>query len=55
MAKSKHYYIRKTHRWMGVLLGIQLFLLRRVYNLKEVLRIVSRGTRGRCGVTQLGC
>ena len=23
MAKSKHYYIRKTHRWLGVLLGIQ--------------------------------
>lgn len=26
MAKSKHYYIRKTHRWMGVLLGIQFLL-----------------------------
>lgn len=23
MAKSKHYYIRKTHRWLGVILGIQ--------------------------------
>lgn len=26
MAKSKHYYIRKTHRWLGVLLGIQFLL-----------------------------
>jgi uncharacterized iron-regulated membrane protein len=26
MAKSKHYYIRKTHRWLGVLLGIQFML-----------------------------
>lgn len=24
MAKSKHYYIRKTHRYLGVILGIQL-------------------------------
>ncbi len=23
MARSNHYYIRKTHRWLGVLLGIQ--------------------------------
>lgn len=23
MARSKHYYIRKTHRWLGVILGIQ--------------------------------
>ncbi len=23
MAKSKHYYIRKTHRWLGVILGVQ--------------------------------
>jgi hypothetical protein len=23
MAKSKHYYIRKTHRYLGVILGIQ--------------------------------
>jgi hypothetical protein len=23
MAKSKHYYIRKIHRWLGVILGIQ--------------------------------
>lgn len=23
MAKSKHYWIRKSHRWLGVLLGIQ--------------------------------
>ncbi len=26
MAKSKHYYIRKTHRWLGLLLGIQFLL-----------------------------
>lgn len=26
MAKSKHYYIRKTHRYLGVLLGIQFLL-----------------------------
>lgn len=26
MAKSKHYYIRKTHRWLGVLLGIQFLM-----------------------------
>lgn len=26
MAKSKHYYIRKTHRWLGVILGIQFLL-----------------------------
>ena len=26
MAKSKHYYIRKTHRWLGVLLGIQFMM-----------------------------
>ena len=26
MAKSKHFYIRKTHRWLGVLLGIQFLL-----------------------------
>lgn len=26
MAKSKHYYIRKSHRWLGVLLGIQFLL-----------------------------
>ncbi len=23
MARSKHYYIRKTHRYLGVILGIQ--------------------------------
>jgi len=23
MAKSKHYYVRKTHRWLAVILGIQ--------------------------------
>jgi len=23
MAKSKHYYIRKSHRWLGLILGIQ--------------------------------
>ena len=23
MAKSRHYYIRKTHRYLGVILGIQ--------------------------------
>jgi hypothetical protein len=23
MAKNKHYYIRKTHRWLGIILGIQ--------------------------------
>ena len=26
MAKSKNYYIRKTHRWLGVILGIQFLL-----------------------------
>lgn len=26
MAKSKHYYIRRTHRYLGVLLGIQFLL-----------------------------
>jgi uncharacterized iron-regulated membrane protein len=26
MAKSNHYYIRKAHRYLGVLLGIQFFL-----------------------------
>lgn len=26
MAKSKHFYIRKTHRWLGVILGIQFML-----------------------------
>ena len=26
MAKSKHYYIRKTHRWLGLLLGIQFLM-----------------------------
>ncbi len=26
MAKSKHYYIRRTHRWLGVILGIQFLL-----------------------------
>ncbi len=26
MAKSKHYYIRKIHRWLGVILGIQFML-----------------------------
>ncbi|MBN8674332.1 MAG: hypothetical protein J0L56_09365 [Chitinophagales bacterium] len=26
MAKSKHYYIRKTHRWLGVILGIQFMM-----------------------------
>lgn len=26
MAKSKHYYIRKTHRWLSVILGIQFML-----------------------------
>lgn len=26
MAKSKHYYIRKIHRWLGVILGIQFLL-----------------------------
>lgn len=26
MAKSKHYYIRKTHRWLGIILGIQFLL-----------------------------
>ena len=26
MAKSKHYYIRKTHRYLGVILGIQFFM-----------------------------
>jgi uncharacterized membrane protein YkoI len=26
MAKSKHYYIRKSHRWLGVLLGVQFIL-----------------------------
>ncbi len=26
MAKTKHYYIRKSHRWLGVFLGIQFVL-----------------------------
>lgn len=26
MAKNKHYYIRKTHRWLGVILGLQFML-----------------------------
>ena len=26
MARSNHYYIRKTHRWLGVILGIQFML-----------------------------
>ena len=26
MAKSKHYYIRKTHRYLGVILGVQFLL-----------------------------
>ena len=26
MAKSKQYYIRKTHRWLGLLLGIQFIM-----------------------------
>lgn len=26
MAKSKHYYIRKSHRWLGVILGIQFLM-----------------------------
>jgi len=26
MAKSKHYYIRKSHRWLGLLLGIQFLM-----------------------------
>lgn len=26
MAKSRHYYIRRTHRYMGVILGIQFLL-----------------------------
>lgn len=26
MAKSKHYYIRKTHRYLGVILGIQFLM-----------------------------
>lgn len=26
MSKSNHYYIRKTHRWLGVILGIQFML-----------------------------
>lgn len=26
MAKSKHYYIRKTHRYLGLILGIQFLL-----------------------------
>lgn len=25
MAKSKHYYIRRTHRYPGLILGIQFF------------------------------
>ena len=32
MAKSKHYYIRKSHRYLGVILGIQ-FLMRTVSGL----------------------
>lgn len=26
MAKSKHYYIRKAHRYLGVILGIQFLI-----------------------------
>ena len=26
MAKSKHFYIRKSHRYLGLLLGIQFLL-----------------------------
>ncbi|MGB4775082.1 MAG: hypothetical protein WBP45_07920 [Daejeonella sp.] len=26
MAKSNHYYIRKAHRWLGVILGIQFLM-----------------------------
>lgn len=26
MVKSKHYYIRKTHRWLGVIFGIRFLL-----------------------------
>ena len=26
MVKSKHFYIRKTHRWLGLLLGIQFLM-----------------------------
>ncbi len=26
MAKSKHFYIRKTHRWLGVILGVQFLI-----------------------------
>ncbi len=26
MARSKHFYIRKTHRWLGVILGIQFLV-----------------------------
>ena len=26
MAKSRHYYIRKTHRWLGLILGIQFLM-----------------------------
>jgi len=26
MAKSKHYYIRKSHRWLGLLLGVQFLM-----------------------------
>ncbi len=26
MARSKHYYIRKTHRWLGIFLGVQFLL-----------------------------
>lgn len=26
MAKSKHYYIRKTHRYLGVILGVQFLM-----------------------------
>lgn len=26
MAKSKHYYIRKSHRWLGVILGVQFLV-----------------------------
>lgn len=25
MSKSKHYYIRKSHRWLGLVLGVQFF------------------------------
>jgi len=49
MAKSKHYYIRKTHRWPGVLLGIQFLMwtIGGLYfswsNMDEVLEIFKKG------------